>query len=312
MARCGCSGQAPSTLVAGLNMDIDGVGLPDDPYILNATSVIETAPGGGGGGNVITGSQDDPTATSVTATLAGPGSSTSTGSSPDGANIAIGRFAEANGPGNIAIGDTAKAENTAPVDAFYHSSVAIGMLASANGDDSCTAVGGHASAGGVRATAVGFEALAVTHGVAVGEDAISHQPYGIVIGCNADAFNDTFTEESGIAIGRESVVQKSDALALGRTAAANGVGAIAVGTAASANYDESVAIGGGAAAAAADDFVLGVAAHKVKIAGRLNVAQRTPSGSADTQGAVGDITSDGGFVYVKTSSGWKRAALATF
>jgi hypothetical protein len=42
------------------------------------------------------------------------------------------------------------------------------------------------------------------------------------------------------------------------------------------------------------------------------VTQRTPTSSADTQGAVGDITSDSSFLYVKTSAGWKRAALSTF
>ena len=48
------------------------------------------------------------------------------------------------------------------------------------------------------------------------------------------------------------------------------------------------------------------------LAGRLNVAQRTPSGSGDTQGQVGDITSDADYLYVKTSAGWKRAALAAW
>lgn len=38
----------------------------------------------------------------------------------------------------------------------------------------------------------------------------------------------------------------------------------------------------------------------------------TPSGSADSQGATGDMRYDDGFVYVKVSTGWKRATLATF
>jgi hypothetical protein len=50
----------------------------------------------------------------------------------------------------------------------------------------------------------------------------------------------------------------------------------------------------------------------LKVLGRLNVARITPTGGADTQGSVGDVTSDDDYVYVKTSTGWKRAALATW
>jgi hypothetical protein len=38
----------------------------------------------------------------------------------------------------------------------------------------------------------------------------------------------------------------------------------------------------------------------------------TPSGTADANGAVGDVAWDGNYVYVKTVGGWKRAALTTF
>jgi hypothetical protein len=39
---------------------------------------------------------------------------------------------------------------------------------------------------------------------------------------------------------------------------------------------------------------------------------KTPTGSADSSGTVGDICWDNSFVYVKTGAGWKRAALSTF
>jgi hypothetical protein len=42
------------------------------------------------------------------------------------------------------------------------------------------------------------------------------------------------------------------------------------------------------------------------------VSSITPTGTADTQGVVGQITWDDDWVYVKTSVGWKRSALSTF
>lgn len=38
----------------------------------------------------------------------------------------------------------------------------------------------------------------------------------------------------------------------------------------------------------------------------------TPTGTADATGSAGDIAYDDSFVYVKTSAGWKRAALSSF
>jgi len=38
----------------------------------------------------------------------------------------------------------------------------------------------------------------------------------------------------------------------------------------------------------------------------------TPTGTADTTGDTGDIAWDDSYIYVKTSAGWKRAALSTF
>jgi hypothetical protein len=38
----------------------------------------------------------------------------------------------------------------------------------------------------------------------------------------------------------------------------------------------------------------------------------TPTSSSDTNGAVGDVSWDDNYIYIKTSSGWKRSALSTF
>lgn len=38
----------------------------------------------------------------------------------------------------------------------------------------------------------------------------------------------------------------------------------------------------------------------------------TPSGSADASGSIGDVSYDDSYFYVKTSAGWKRAALSTW
>ena len=38
----------------------------------------------------------------------------------------------------------------------------------------------------------------------------------------------------------------------------------------------------------------------------------TPSSSSDGRGALGDFAWDNNYIYIKTASGWKRAALSTF
>jgi hypothetical protein len=44
----------------------------------------------------------------------------------------------------------------------------------------------------------------------------------------------------------------------------------------------------------------------------MNLSSFTPTGTGDSAGVVGDVSRDDSFVYVKTSAGWKRAALSTF
>lgn len=46
---------------------------------------------------------------------------------------------------------------------------------------------------------------------------------------------------------------------------------------------------------------------------QLRLAQTyTPSATADSNGQAGDVAWDANYIYIKTSSGWKRAALSTF
>ena len=54
------------------------------------------------------------------------------------------------------------------------------------------------------------------------------------------------------------------------------------------------------------------ASNNYKLYGRLNISTYTPTSSSDALGASGDITWDANYIYIKTASGWKRAALSTF
>lgn len=46
--------------------------------------------------------------------------------------------------------------------------------------------------------------------------------------------------------------------------------------------------------------------------GFVNLSPFTPSGSADKSGEANDVARDDNYIYVKTSTGWKRAALSAF
>jgi hypothetical protein len=121
---------------------------------------------------------------------------------------------------------------------------------------------------------------------------------------------------NSVAIGAGALAANT-ALAIGATAVASGVGSTAIGYGSSASAAGSVAIGRdnagtGATTTTANEFVLGTTLHTVKVPGRLNVVQRTPTSGADAQGQVGDIVADDNYVYAKTSTGWKRTAITTW
>lgn len=152
-------------------------------------------------------------------------------------------------------------------------------------------------------TSIGAYAhLSLTAGsdnVAIGKGA-GYDPGGVTANATTTAGGQTCV---GAQSGLGSPTQSWYITCLGYRTKATAAGGVAIGV------DSG---GASAAAVAANDFVLGTANHKVKVPGRLNVARQTPTGTADTQGAVGDIASDDSYIYVKTNAGWKRAALATW
>ena len=96
---------------------------------------------------------------------------------------------------------------------------------------------------------------------------------------------------------------RTNGTALGRGAKAAGKGSVAIGV--DSNGDAATTF-------IENEIQIGTPAHTTRITGRLVVTQRIPTGTADPQGQVGEITSDDSFVYVKTTAGWKRAALSTW
>lgn len=163
-------------------------------------------------------------------------------------------------------------------------------------------------------SAFGYNAgTAVTTGA--GNVHIGYEAAHLVAG--AVTTDQTTTASNQVVVGRQSGGNADQITAIGYFVKATGTNATAIGTKTSATANGSGAFGcdsagTGAASSTQDELAIGTALHRVKIAGRLNVAQRTPSGSADAQGTTGDIAADDGYVYVKASTGWKRAALAAF
>jgi hypothetical protein len=207
-----------------------------------------------------------------------------------GANdVAIGHNAQGNvttGSGDTAVGSNAQAGMSTGSNDTALGSSAQAMMISGNAN---TAVGDHAQysqATGNNNTAVGTSAGYAALGVTANNtNSASGQT---LIGCQA---------------GQGSAVQADYITCLGFNTTAIGAGGVAIGT------DST---GAAAQAVDANEIALGTALHLVKVLGRLNVAPRTPSSGADTQGRVGDITSDDNYLYAKTSTGWKRAALTTW
>lgn len=156
-----------------------------------------------------------------------------------------------------------------------------------------------------------FDATSAQYNVAIGKDA-GYQPGGVAADALTTGVNNTFI---GYQSGGKPTV--NNAIAIGYRARANNPNSIAIGTLVAVSHDGAVAIGRdsnntNAIAEASDEFILGTPSHKVKVKGTLNVARKTPTSSADAQGVIGDITSDDDYIYVKTSTGWKRSALTAW
>jgi hypothetical protein len=266
-------------------------------------------------------------------TVFGRGASAQT--TTGGANSAFGLFAlaaNAVGNGNCAFGQGAL-QNF-----LGHNTVMVGGSAGGLLTTGQNNVGVGSSALGAAVTAshntgVGSGALRAATGnsnCAYGRDAGGRLTSGsgnILIGTNAGeapnfaTANATTTASNqtivGSYAGQNTPTQRSGVTAVGYSALVGGDYATAVGNQARADAAGSVAIGAdsagaGAVSTVADLMALGTAKHRVGILGRLNVAPRTPTSSADAQGLAGDIATDDDYVYVKTSTGWKRAALTTW
>jgi len=215
-------------------------------------------------------------------------------------NIAVGSGAMLNNQsssGNVAIGPNAMAVVTA-------------------GDGSNVAIGRTAlyyATTASRNVAVGASALQSPNGV--GANATLEGTEIVAVGYQSGASNATDPGDV-TAIGSRARAAVSS-VAIGQDAQASGVRSIAIGKSVVASGEGSVAIGRdwayvSASTSVNNEIKLGTNLHTTKIIGRLNVAPRTPTSGADTQGAAGDITSDDNYVYVKTSTGWKRSALTAW
>jgi hypothetical protein len=149
-----------------------------------------------------------------------------------------------------------------------------------------------------------------TNAVAVGRAADASGYDSVAVGRIAQATGDDYAT----AVGAFSWADAENATALGGATSVEGVESTAVGYGARVlfGHSHSSAFGADAQPTKSNQVRLGDSTDEVSVPGRLNVARRTPSGSADSQGTVGDITSDDNYIYVKTSGGWKRVALSTF
>jgi len=164
--------------------------------------------------------------------------------------------------------------------------------------ESTGSVAGTGTTAGDQAVAIGHLSTVGDNSVGIGYDLNVLGEYLVRLGF-AGLVSGSYSMGFGYAV----TVTADNAGGFGQLAEATANGAWAFGA------DSS---GTGAVAANENDMVFGTANHNVQVPGRFNVAPRTPSGSADTQGMTGDIAADDSYVYVKTSTGWKRAALATF
>ena len=255
-------------------------------------------------------------------------------------NVGIGYAALRNliaGNGNVAIGEEALTTLTNPAAGTINTAVGYFALKALTTGVGNTAIGEKTLMGlttGTANTALGQLSLS---GATTGQQnvALGHGTlYGLTSGSNNTAVGMEAGHRNLAGDARDTIVGNQNTFVGNRCAPAVGVDpsyTTGVGAGASLGADYATALGAktvaagagsvaigadsagmGAATSTANEIALGTAMHTTKVPGRLNVARRTPTGSADAQGQVGDITSDDSYVYVKTSTGWKRAALAAW
>lgn len=227
-------------------------------------------------------------------------------------NIAIGRDAlgaNTTGRANTAVGDQAMILCTTGYTNTGVGQLALGTLVDGIFNTGVGHGAGYGLVDGKMNTSLGFEA-GHRHYDETKVDSV-HGDYNTFVGSRASLTSESVDPNSVVAIGFGSQVGADNSVAIGGGTEAHRGARVGEG------HTGSVAIGvdssgTGSDTTAADQIMLGTSSHRVQVPGRLNVATRTPSGSADAQGAVRDIATDDSYVYVKTSGGWKRAALSTF
>jgi len=180
---------------------------------------------------------------------------------------------------SIAIGDGALGSTVAAV-----GNIAIGIDALSAGlsssDDYNVAVGFHALKGAIKDSNTALGSYAA--------DAVSSGKYNVAVG--KDSLGTTTTGYNNVGVGftaGASAVGANNTVSVGSYAHGTGENSIAIGYSTSASGAGGVAIGvsaaGASATAGADEIVLGVAAHTVKIPGNLEVTG-TGAGATDING----------------------------
>lgn len=249
-------------------------------------------------------------------------------------SIAIGSGSDASGNSSVAIG---LGTNASTPDV-----VAIGENADASGTTGCVAVGAAATATGTRAVAVGPAAQATAdtacafgfnaqanaeNAIAVGSGAGANFARGIAIGAGSDIDADDCTVIGfDVDIDTSGMTETPVYVALGHSLTLTGTDTNQRGIQAGVNrpgifLTDDVPVGrtysrGGFGVLAVGNAIIQSA---LDVADPVNPAEQfgirsafTPASSADASGATGAIVWDDNYIYVRTSTGWKRSALAAF
>ena len=190
---------------------------------------------------------------------------------------------------------------------------------------------------GLRNIGIGSQTLdnnSSNDNVAIGTNALRGSiagPNNIAIGNNAGYEGSGLTSTNGrntfigfnasygtkanirqaVAIGANATVEKDFAIVLGSTAATVKVGIGLTSPNARLHVKSGYTTSNQIAFLVEDTN--GTDLFKVTSDGRVGIPiSITPTGTSDSQGSQGDISYDNDYFYVKTSAGWKRAALSTF
>ena len=253
-------------------------------------------------------------------------------------NVSVGfRAGEFSSGSNVLIGADTGRNNQGTINAFIGAGNAAG---GANTGDGNIGIGPNtlASNQGDNNIAFGRDALKINerdYSVAIGHSTLKNQTtgqYNIAIGRDAGAngataltgqqnifigYDVTYGNSSGgllgaIGIGNSIDLTQSYSIVLGRPTYTYMKAGIGTSTPTARLHVKS-----GFTTSAQMAFLVedsnGTDLFKVTSDGRVGIPiSITPTSTSDPQGSQGDISYDDDYFYVKTSAGWKRAALSTF